>query len=73
MATLRDNNIACELYPDVVKIDKQFKYADKKQIPYAVIIGSKEVNTQNCMVKNLAKGEQVAVAFNELTNYFTNK
>jgi histidyl-tRNA synthetase len=71
--TLRDNNISCEIYPEKVKIDKQFKYADKKQIPYAIIIGTKEIENNTCMVKDLKKGEQVEIAFDTLTNYFKDK
>jgi histidyl-tRNA synthetase len=58
MQTLRNKNIACEMYPEQTKFDKQFKYADKKQIPYIVIIGSKELAENNCILKNLKSGEQ---------------
>ncbi len=70
MNILRDNNIACEIYPEKVKIDKQFKYADKKNIPYAIIIGTKEMETKTCMVKDLKKGEQVEIAFGDLVKFF---
>jgi histidyl-tRNA synthetase len=73
MNTLRDEGISCELYPESVKMDKQFKYADKKEIPYAVIIGSKEMESSTCMVKDLKKGEQNAVPFNELNYFFKSK
>ncbi|MCY7291158.1 MAG: histidine--tRNA ligase [Ferruginibacter sp.] len=73
MNTLRDNKIACEMYPEKVKIDKQFKYADKKNIPFAVIIGSKEMENKTCMVKDLKKGEQTEIAFDALTTYLTDK
>ena len=71
MNILRDNKIACELYPEKVKMEKQFKYADKKNIPFAIIIGSDEMENKTCMVKNLKKGEQEEVAFDALTNYLT--
>ena len=73
MNKLRDNNIACELYPDKVKLEKQFKYADKKNISYAVIIGDQELENNSCMVKDLKKGEQVAVAFGEIEAFFRDK
>jgi histidyl-tRNA synthetase len=71
MNILRDNNIACEIYPEKVKMDKQFKYADKKNIPYAIIIGTKEMENKTCMVKDLKKGEQVEVAFADLVKSFS--
>ncbi len=73
MNTLRDNNIACELYPEKLKLDKQFKYADKKNIPFAIIIGTKEMENKTCMVKDLKKGEQQEVSFEDLTNYLKEK
>lgn len=54
----RANGISCELYPESVKLDKQFKYADKKGIGYAAIIGSKEIETGNILAKNLQNGNQ---------------
>lgn len=70
MQSLRDEGIRCELYHEQAKFDKQFKYADKKSIPFAVIIGSNELTAQTCIVKDLAKGEQREVAWNELKSVF---
>ena len=71
MQHLRSTGISCELYHEAAKMDKQFKYADKKKIEYAVIIGSKEIQEQNCVVKDLAQNEQQTIAISELENYFT--
>jgi histidyl-tRNA synthetase len=51
-------------------MDKQFKYATKKNIGYAVIIGSKEMQEETCVIKNLEKGAQETVSQNELLKYF---
>ena len=56
-------------YPEKVKLDKQFKYADKKQIPFAVIIGEKEMENKTCMVKDLKKGVQEEISFENLVNH----
>jgi histidyl-tRNA synthetase len=56
--TLRDKNISCEIYPDVTKIKKQLEYANKKSIPFAVIIGSEEMTSGQLAVKNLETGDQ---------------
>jgi histidyl-tRNA synthetase len=58
MQQLRRQNIRCEMYHEVAKFDKQFKYAEKKNIPYVVIIGEKELADNTCNVKNLSAGEQ---------------
>jgi len=69
MLKLRDKKIACEIYPEKSKFDKQFKYAEKKGIPNIVIIGTDEVSNQTCSIKNLATGNQTNVSFNDLHNY----
>lgn len=67
---LRSKGIACEFYHEPVKMDKQFKYADKKYIPYIIIIGSKEIENKEAVVKELASGKQENVAFDKLAAYF---
>jgi histidyl-tRNA synthetase len=71
MQQLRNNNISCELYHETAKFDKQFKYAEKKNIPYVVIIGGKELEEKNCTVKDLQTGLQRTIAFDELIPNFT--
>ena len=69
MQQLRHQNIRCELYHESVKFDKQFKYAEKKNIPYAVIIGSKEMEEKTCTIKNLLQNSQQTISQQELRNY----
>jgi len=59
---LREQGIKTEIYPDAAKIDKQFKHAERKGIPYVV----KEINGQQLTVKNIATGEQKQVTLEEL-------
>ncbi len=72
MQQLRGNGIACELYHETSKIDKQFKYAEKKKIPYVIIIGSKEIEDGNCQVKNLSTGEQQMIPDKNIISFFNN-
>jgi histidyl-tRNA synthetase len=62
---LRNNNINTDiiLNPDL-KLDKQLKYADKKGIPYVVIIGPEEIAKNSVKLKNMKTGEQTL--FNQL-------
>jgi histidyl-tRNA synthetase len=69
MMLLRDKKIACEMYPEKSKFDKQFKYAERKGITNIVIIGTDEVSKQECTIKNLATGKQINVAFSELASF----
>ena len=59
---LRLQNIKVELYPDAAKIDKQFKHAERRAIPFVV----KEMNNGLFTLKNLQNGEQVEVRFDDL-------
>lgn len=63
---LRQSGINTELYPDPNdRLDKQFKYADKKGIPYAVVIGEDEVKNNTVTLKNLATREQATLPLDE--------
>ncbi len=70
MQQLRKAGIASILYHEAAKISKQFSYAEKYHIPFAIIIGSKEMEQQYCQVKELATGEQHVVVFENLADFF---
>lgn len=62
ISKLRNENIKSELYPDTVKIDKQFKHAERRGIPFVV----KEISGELFTLKNIVTGEQVQVTEAEL-------
>lgn len=68
---LRQNQINTEIYlnPEE-KLDKQLKYADKKGIPYALIIGPDEVKSGKVTIKNMKKNSQETIPQEEFINYF---
>jgi len=66
--TLRNEGISCELYHEQVKFDKQFKYAEKKGIPYVIILGSEELQKGTIVVKHLASGKQEELNTSALIN-----
>ncbi|MEI8232743.1 MAG: histidine--tRNA ligase [bacterium] len=66
-AKLRENGINTELYPDQSdKLDKQFKYADKKGIPFALVIGQDEIDKNLVTLKNMQTREQVTLTLDEV-------
>ncbi len=69
MQQLRTKGIRCELFHEKAKFDKQFKYADKKLIPYSVFIGEKELQEGNCVIKDLRSGVQETVAMDDLKHF----
>ncbi len=69
MQKLRAKGTRSEIYHETAKFDKQFKYAEKKNIPYAIIIGSKELSESNCLIKNLETGEQKTYSWEEVLSF----
>jgi histidyl-tRNA synthetase len=64
---LRDNDIPAEIYHEPAKFDKQFKYAERKGIPFAVIIGSSELASKTAKLKDLRDGTQKELSFEQIT------
>ncbi len=54
--------LAVEVYPDVDKLGKQFKYAAERGIPFVAVVGSEERQAGQVTLKALASGTQAAVA-----------
>ena len=65
---LRKEGISTEIYPDQVKLKKQFKYADDRAIPFVAIIGENEINNNTITVKDLQSGEQKEYNIKDLTH-----
>jgi len=63
---LRAQGISAEIYPDAIKMDKQLKYASKKGIRFAVMMGSREYEQQAVSLKDLWNGQQEQVPLHEL-------
>lgn len=58
---LRNGNINAEVYLEDTTLEKQLKYADKKQIPYVVI-----VNENNLVLKNMTERTQEELDFEQI-------
>jgi histidyl-tRNA synthetase len=69
MQQLRANGISAELYHEQAKFDKQFKYAEKKNIAYAIFMGADEISSNTALVKNLETGVQEKLALPDLVSY----
>ena len=63
---LRSHNISAELYPAGAKIKKQLDYANNKNIPYVVMIGSDEMQTGLLTFKNMQTGMQEKLAAGQI-------
>ncbi len=64
---LLKNNVAAELFSDQnIKFEKQLKYADKKQIPYVVFIGSDEAKNKTVTLKDMQNRTQETLSIEKL-------
>ncbi|MEG1759082.1 MAG: histidine--tRNA ligase [Alistipes sp.] len=69
LKTLRNQQIASEIYPENGKMKKQMEYANRRGIPFVAIIGSQELEQQVVTLKDMRSGEQTQVAFANLAQH----
>ncbi|BDD08590.1 histidine--tRNA ligase [Fulvitalea axinellae] len=58
LAKLRAQGISAEIFPESAKLKKQMNYANKKGIPYVLLIGSDEMESGQLTMKDMREGEQ---------------
>lgn len=69
---LRKNEINCEVYPEPSKMKKQLGYANKKNIPYVVMVGPEEVESGIYTIKDMSEGSQHKKTLLELIDFLEN-
>lgn len=67
---LRNKGIKADLYPDAAKMKKQFQYANKRNVPKVVLIGTEELQNNTFVLKNMETGTQETYNFSELEKVF---
>ena len=65
---LRDAGIKTEVYFDNKKIKAKFKYADRLNVPFVIVIGEDEINTGKLTIKNMQEGTQEQLTIEEIIN-----
>ena len=63
---LREAGIKAELYPDDAKMKKQMTYANKRDIPYVVLVGEQEITSNKYTLKDMRKGHQNTLSLHDL-------
>lgn len=66
---LRLKGINTELYPEADKMKKQMNHANKRNIPFVVLVGEEEVKSNSFTLKNMVSGEQIKLSLAELVNH----
>ncbi|WP_289063599.1 histidine--tRNA ligase [uncultured Zobellia sp.] len=71
VSALRKNGVKADVYPSNAKIQKQFKYANNRNVPYVVLIGEKELEENSFVVKHMESGDQKTYALNAISDFIT--
>jgi histidyl-tRNA synthetase len=64
---LRKSGLRVEFYPEAAKLKKQFDYAEKRGIPFVILIGEAERAAGVATLKNLHTGDQESLSYSDLT------
>ena len=62
---LRNSDINTEVYMENKKIKAKFKYADKLSVPFVIVIGETELETNTVSLKNMSTGEQLQISIED--------
>lgn len=73
LTKLRAAGVFAEIYPDQAKMKKQLAYADKKGIPYALLVGANEIAEQKYGLKNMNAGSQELLSIDEIIDLLYTK
>ena len=63
---LRNNGVNTEIYLNNKKLKAKFKYADKLEIPYVIILGEDEIANNKVKLKDMASGEEKEFSLEEI-------
>jgi len=69
LSKVRAAGIRAEIFPDAAKMKKQMEYANRRGIPFVVIVGEDELASRHATVKEMHSGEQQTVPFDKLSEY----
>jgi histidyl-tRNA synthetase len=68
---LRDAGISAEIYPSSGKLKKQMNYANSKNIPYVILIGSDEIESASLTFKNMKSGDQQRLTIDQVITFLS--
>ncbi len=72
MKSLREAGVRAEVYPDSAKMKKQMNYANNRNIPFVVLVGSNEIEKNTFTIKNMQNGTQQECDLKELLQVVIN-
>ncbi|MDR1414548.1 MAG: histidine--tRNA ligase [Odoribacteraceae bacterium] len=70
LRALRESGHNAEMYPEAAKLKKQMGYADRKSIPFVVLVGEQEMANNTAILKDMKTGEQRPVPLDNLETWY---
>jgi len=65
---LRENKINVQVYLNNKKLKAKFKYANKLEVPYVIVVGEEEEKTGEYTLKNMGTGEQEVLDIEDIVD-----
>ncbi|NJL74040.1 MAG: histidine--tRNA ligase [Saprospiraceae bacterium] len=69
---VRSAGINAEIYPEPSKMKKQMKYANARNVPFVILVGTEEMASGKLGLKNMASGEQKNLTLEEIVGQLSN-
>ncbi len=66
LSEFRESGIPAEIFPDAAKMKKQLDYANRKKIPYVILVGENEMKEGKLTLKDMLTGEQNTLTWEEM-------
>ncbi|MEA2103433.1 MAG: histidine--tRNA ligase [Candidatus Cloacimonadota bacterium] len=73
MKKLHNENLSAQIAYAGASIKSSFKFCDRNNVKFAIIIGANEVESGDYAVKDIRKRKQSNIKFNEISNYIKAK
>ncbi|WP_424000495.1 histidine--tRNA ligase [Maribacter sp. IgM3_T14_3] len=69
VSKLRKAGVTADMYPSSAKMQKQMKYANNRNVPYVILIGEQELDTNSFIVKNMKEGSQKEYSLDNVSQF----
>ena len=66
LTKIREAGINSDIYPEPTKLKKQLDYADRREVPFVILVGSEEMESGILTIKNMKKGEQEKLTLEQI-------
>ena len=68
LQSVRKAGLIAELYPEPLKLKKQMKYANARNVPFVALVGQEEMESNSLTLKEMGTGKQESFNLQQLIN-----